>query len=74
MWTQDVAHAHLTAMAAVWGQLVAHDISYTLPLSGYDQCCDAMFRKQHAMECFPISDHNAGEEGGPCQVSTTYSS
>ena len=28
--------------------------SYTLPLSGYEQCCDSMFRKENAMECYPI--------------------
>ena len=30
-------HPHLTALAAVWGQFVANDISYTLPLSGYEK-------------------------------------
>ena len=33
---------------------MAHDISYTLPLSGYERCCDSMFRKENAMECYPI--------------------
>jgi hypothetical protein len=28
---------HLTAMATIWGQFVANDISYTLPLSGYEK-------------------------------------
>ncbi len=37
MWTGNVPHEHLTSMAAVWGQLVANDISYTLPISGYEQ-------------------------------------
>ena len=47
--------AHLfSSSAAIWGQLVAHDISYTLPLSGYERCCDSMFRKENAMECYPI--------------------
>ena len=35
--SRDRPHEHLTAMAAIWGQFVAHDISYTLPLSGYEQ-------------------------------------
>lgn len=30
-------HPHLTAIAVTWSQFVAHDISYTLPLSGYEQ-------------------------------------
>ena len=54
MWTHNDPHAHLTALASIWGQLVAHDISYTLPLSGYERCCDSMFRKENAMECYPI--------------------
>lgn len=37
LWSQDRPHEHLTALAAIWGQFVAHDISYTLPLSGYEQ-------------------------------------
>ena len=54
MWTHNDPHEHITAMAAIWGQFVANDISYTLPLSGYEQCCDSMFRKENAMECNPI--------------------
>ena len=54
MWTHNHPHEHLTSLAAIWGQLVAHDISYTLPLSGYERCCDSMFRKENAMECYPI--------------------
>ena len=30
-------HPHLTSLAAVWGQFVANDVSYTLPLSGYEK-------------------------------------
>ena len=44
--------------------------SYTLPLSGYDQCCDAMFRKENPVECFPIlaeASSDVGSGGGPCQ-------
>lgn len=50
-------HDHLTALAAVWGEFVTNDISYTLPLSGYEQCCDSMFAisRENPMECFPIS-------------------
>ena len=54
MWTHNDPHEHLTALAAIWGQFIAHDISYTLPLSGYERCCDSMFRKENAMECYPI--------------------
>jgi hypothetical protein len=31
------SHPHLTTLAAIWGQFVANDISYTLPLSGYEK-------------------------------------
>uniref|UniRef100_A0A0K2TRR1 Uncharacterized protein n=1 Tax=Lepeophtheirus salmonis TaxID=72036 RepID=A0A0K2TRR1_LEPSM len=54
VWTHNNPHEHITAIAATWGEFVAHDISYTLPLSGFEQCCDSMFRKENAMECFPI--------------------
>ena len=56
---QDRPHDHLTALAAVWGEFVADDISYTLPLSGYELCCDSMFRKENPMECHPITAHTA---------------
>ena len=56
---EDRPHDHLTALAAVWGEFVADDISYTLPLSGYEQCCDSMFRKENPMECHPITAHTA---------------
>ncbi len=65
MWTRDVPHEHLTAAAAVWGEFVSNDVSYTLPLSGYEQCCDAMFRKENPMECFPIIDSDSKD--GTCQ-------
>ena len=37
IWVRNDPHEHLTALAAIWGQFVAHDISYTLPLSGYEK-------------------------------------
>ena len=37
LWSHDDPHEHMTSLAAIWGQFVAHDISYTLPLSGYEQ-------------------------------------
>ena len=40
LWTQNVDHEHLTALAAIWGEFVAHDIAYTLPLSGFEQVRD----------------------------------
>jgi hypothetical protein len=30
----DLPHAHLMALAAVWGELVAHDISHSPRMSG----------------------------------------
>ena len=47
-------HEHMTALGAIWAQFVAHDISYTLPIHGYENCCDKDFREKHAMECLPI--------------------
>ena len=38
----------------MWGQLVSHDIAYTLPISGYSQCCQAMFREEQHPECLPV--------------------
>jgi peroxidase len=35
--TKSKPHPHLTSLAAIWGQFVANDISYTLPLSGYEK-------------------------------------
>ena len=51
---RDLEHEHLTALTAVWGQLVSHDIAYTLPISGYSQCCQAMFREEQHPECLPV--------------------
>jgi hypothetical protein len=42
---ESIPHEHLTALTAVWGQLVWHDIAYTLPISGYVECCAAMTRQ-----------------------------
>ena len=55
---QDLAHEHLTALTAIWGQLVSNDIAYTLPLSGYSECCEAMLRKESHEECLPIVMQN----------------
>ena len=38
----------------MWGQLVSHDIAYTLPISGYSQCCQAMFQEEQHPECLPV--------------------
>ncbi len=38
---RSVPHEHLTGLTAIWGQLVWYDISYTLPISGYADCCSA---------------------------------
>ena len=35
-------------------QLVSHDIAYSLPISGYSQCCEAMFRAERHEECLPV--------------------
>ena len=55
---QDHPHEHLTGLTAIWGQLVSHDIAYTLPISGYSQCCGAMLRKERHEECLPIVMEN----------------
>ena len=51
---RSTPHEHLTGLTAMWGQLVSHDIAYTLPISGYSQCCQAMFREEHHPECLPV--------------------
>ena len=55
---KDAAHEHLTSLTAIWGQLVSHDIAYTLPISGYSKCCEAMFRRENHEECLPIVMEN----------------
>ena len=45
IWVRNDPHEHLTALAAIWGQFVAHDISYTLPLSGYEKVSHTPQRK-----------------------------
>ena len=55
---QDQPHEHLTGLTAIWGQLVSHDIAYTLPISGFSQCCEAMFRAETHEECLPIMMEN----------------
>ena len=55
---KDHPHEHLTGLTAIWGQLVSHDIAYTLPISGYSQCCQAMFRAESHEECLPITMEN----------------
>ena len=42
IWTRNNPHEHLTALAAIWGQFVSHDISYTLPLSGYEKVSNSI--------------------------------
>ena len=51
---RSTPHEHLTGLTAMWGQLVSHDIAYTLPISGYSQCCQAMFREEQHPECLPV--------------------
>ena len=60
---RDVPHEHLTGLTAIWGQLVSHDIAYTLPISGYSECCDAMFRDGTHSECLPVVMQNYSCQG-----------
>ena len=56
---QDHKHEHLTALTAIWGQLVSHDIAYTLPISGYSECCANMMENTGGnAECLPIMMEN----------------
>ena len=55
---RDARHEHLTALTAIWGQLVSHDIAYTLPISGYSECCSAAMDSPENTECLPIMMHN----------------
>ena len=45
IWVRNDPHEHLTALAAIWGQFVAHDISYTLPLSGYEKVSHTLHKQ-----------------------------
>ena len=60
---RDVPHEHLTGLTAIWGQLVSHDIAYTLPISGFSECCDAMFRDESHPECMPVVMQNYSCQG-----------
>lgn len=55
---RDHKHEHLTALTAIWGQLVSHDIAYTLPISGYSECCGSMDNTGDHAECLPIMMEN----------------
>ena len=55
---RDHKHEHLTALTAIWGQLVSHDIAYTLPISGYSECCGSMDNTGDNAECLPIMMEN----------------
>ncbi|XP_046649370.1 uncharacterized protein LOC124340779 isoform X2 [Daphnia pulicaria] len=53
----DNPHLHLTAMAAIWGQLVHNDISHTPQMAGFLgqrlRCCGVNLHEFHP-ECYPI--------------------
>uniref|UniRef100_A0A0K8SGF7 Peroxidasin n=3 Tax=Lygus hesperus TaxID=30085 RepID=A0A0K8SGF7_LYGHE len=53
----DKLHSHLVATAAVWAQIVSHDLSLTPQMVGYNgerlRCCGVDFSDFHP-ECFPI--------------------
>lgn len=53
----DQPHPHLMALAALFGQFVAHDLSHTpkveLPDGARLKCCDVKYEHFHP-ECFPI--------------------
>ena len=51
LWSQSDPHPHLTVLAAIWGQFVTNDISYTLPLSGYEK---VMRNKCHRLITCPL--------------------
>ena len=52
IWVRNDPHEHLTALAAIWGQFVAHDISYTLPLSGYEKVSRTQGREKRSRILF----------------------
>ncbi|KAL1122797.1 hypothetical protein AAG570_003123 [Ranatra chinensis] len=53
----DREHSHLVAVAALWSQLISHDLSHTPQMTGYNgerlKCCGVEFSEFHP-ECFPI--------------------
>nr|CAH0106290.1 unnamed protein product [Daphnia galeata] len=70
----DNPHLHLTAMAAIWGQLVHNDISHTPQMAGFLgqrlRCCGVNLHEFHP-ECYPIrlpdSDPVNGQINIKCQ-------
>jgi len=53
----DVPHSHLVSLFPVWAQFIAHDISLTPQMTGFNgerlKCCGIDFSDFHP-ECFPI--------------------
>ncbi|CAG0882057.1 unnamed protein product [Darwinula stevensoni] len=53
----DRPHPHMTAIAALWAQLITHDLSHTPQMAGYLgqrlKCCGVRFEDFHP-ECYPI--------------------
>ncbi|XP_012259672.2 peroxidasin-like [Athalia rosae] len=60
----DQPHPYLMAIAALFGQFIAHDLSHTpkveLPDGGKIKCCDVDYEHFHP-ECFPIKVQERSE-------------
>ncbi|XP_015600962.1 peroxidasin homolog [Cephus cinctus] len=58
----DIKHPYLMALAALFGQFLAHDLAHTpkmvLPDGTRLKCCDVEFENFHP-ECFPILAENS---------------
>jgi hypothetical protein len=50
-------HEHLTTMAAFWMQMIAYDVSYTIPISGFDHVSAQLFMMGNCRVRMQRSDH-----------------
>ncbi|ROT73076.1 Peroxidasin-like protein [Penaeus vannamei] len=66
----DTPHKYMTAIAAVFGQFLAHDLSHTPQMAGYIgqrlRCCGVNFSDFHP-ECYPIRIPDDDPVYGPLQ-------
>ncbi|XP_047106680.1 uncharacterized protein LOC124775853 [Schistocerca piceifrons] len=70
----DLPHPHLMTLSAVWGEFIAHDMSHTPQMTGYQgerlKCCGVSISDFHP-ECFPIrlpdNDPVYSKTGEKCQ-------
>nr|XP_045625957.1 uncharacterized protein LOC123775117 isoform X1 [Procambarus clarkii] len=69
--SHDTPHKFMTAIAAVFGQFISHDLSHTPQMAGYIgqrlRCCGVNFSDFHP-ECYPIRIPDGDPVYGPLQL------